>query len=149
MSYKAINEAKKMKKQTKKQFKDQITDQIIIKDDDRKKISMDFNCEELLKAGLISQIKSTISPVSQVIAIYNGGNTLSNDTLMEIINFFNLSNCIRFCNFSKTHFSKGFNFSNGFYNSIVIAQTKSETTVQLNETYSENDVCIRYFFGLD
>uniref|UniRef100_A0A0N4Z8B8 Astacin domain-containing protein n=1 Tax=Parastrongyloides trichosuri TaxID=131310 RepID=A0A0N4Z8B8_PARTI len=56
MSYKAINEAKKMKKQTKKQFKDQITDQIIIKDDDRKKISMDFNCEELLKAGLISQI---------------------------------------------------------------------------------------------
>uniref|UniRef100_A0A0N4ZGS1 EGF-like domain-containing protein n=1 Tax=Parastrongyloides trichosuri TaxID=131310 RepID=A0A0N4ZGS1_PARTI len=92
--------------------------------------------------------RPTTSPLGQVITIYNGDNTLSNDMLMEMINFFNLSNCIHFFNASKTQLFKGFNLINGSFNDIIIDKSKNITTIQLNETCSKDDVCIRYFFGL-
>uniref|UniRef100_A0A0N4ZM00 Astacin domain-containing protein n=1 Tax=Parastrongyloides trichosuri TaxID=131310 RepID=A0A0N4ZM00_PARTI len=107
-------------------------------DDDR------VNLTQLVK----NFTRPTTSPVGQVITIYNGDNTLSNDTFMEIINFFNLSNCIQFRNVSKTQLSKGFNLTNGSYNDIIIDKSKNITTIQLNENCSKDDVCIRYFFGL-
>uniref|UniRef100_A0A0N4ZAP9 Astacin domain-containing protein n=1 Tax=Parastrongyloides trichosuri TaxID=131310 RepID=A0A0N4ZAP9_PARTI len=109
-------------------------------DDDR------VNLTQLVK----NFTRSSFTPVSQVVLICNEENTLSDYIFSDIINFFNRTACIQFQNVTKnmTSNKKYFNLIIRRANLNTIDETKNLTTIQLNKICSEDDVCIRYFFGL-
>uniref|UniRef100_A0A0N4ZLZ8 Astacin domain-containing protein n=1 Tax=Parastrongyloides trichosuri TaxID=131310 RepID=A0A0N4ZLZ8_PARTI len=104
------------------------------------------------KVNLTQLVKNftrpTLHSATNVVLICNENNTLSNSTLMNIIDFFSNSTCVQFRSVTISQIKNGFKLKKGTYNNLRINKFKNLTTIQLNDKCSKNDLCIKYFLGL-